>query len=117
LEQKVTISQYTPLQVAYTIMRIGKRLEDIDWDELNETWLNYYASDRRYRINWCSSIEGHAIFRIGKLRVIIEQRVDGCIFARWICNDIAEEKACWKVTPDASNKNGYTSEWQDVIKI
>lgn len=113
----MAISQYTPLQLAYTIMRIGKRLEDVSWDELNETWLEHYSRDRIYSIFWCAGIEGHAIFRIGKLRVLIEQRVDGCIFARWICNDIAQEKACWKVTPDASSKTGYTSEWQDVTKI
>lgn len=113
----MAISQYTPLQVAYTIIRIGKRLEDINWDELNETWLNHYASDMRYRIHWCSAIGGHAIFRIGKLRVLIEQRVDGCVFARWINDDIFANKACWKVTPTGDANKPYVSEWQDVVKI
>lgn len=98
-------------------MRVGKKLDDISWDELNEVWLRYYAVDRRYRLFWCAGIGGHAIFRIGKLRVLVEQRVDGCIFARWICNDIHEDKACWRVYPDASSKTGYRSEWQEIVKI
>lgn len=113
----MAISQYTPLQVAYTIIRIGKRLEDVSWDELNETWLKYYACDRRYRIFWCATAGGYAIFRIGKLRVLIEQRIDGCVFARWINDDIFVNKACWKVTPTGDSSSPYVSEWQDVVLI
>jgi len=85
----MAISQYTPLQVAYTIIRIGKRLEDINFEELNATWLEFYASDRRYRLFWCAGMDGYSVFRIGKLRILIKQRIDGCVFARWIDDDIS----------------------------
>lgn len=113
----MAISQYTPLQVAYTIVRIGKRLEDVSWEELNETWLRYYAADKRYRIFWCAAVGGHAIFRIGKLRMIIEHRDDGCVFTRWINDDIFKDKACWKVTPTGDSSRPYVGEWQEMIKI
>ena len=113
----MAISQYTPLQVAYTLARIGKRLDDVSFEELNETWLEHYASDRRYRIFWCAAAGGHAIFRIGELQMVIIQRIDGCVFARWLNNDILEKKACWKVTQTGDSNRPYISEWQEVVKI
>jgi hypothetical protein len=113
----MAVSQYTPLQIAYTIVRIGKRLEDVSFEELNDVWLTHYACDRRYRLFWCAAVGGHAIFRIGKKRVLIEQRIDGCVFARWIQSDIFREKTCWKVTPTGDASRPYVSEWQEVVKI
>lgn len=113
----MAISQYTPLQLACTIVRIHKRLEDISWDELNQTWLNFYSYDRRYRIYWCACIGDHAIFRIGKLRILLKQRVDGCVFARWINDDILADKPCWKVTPTGDSNRPYMAKWQGMVLI
>lgn len=49
--------------------------------------------------------------------MLIEQRIDGCVFARWINDDIFTNKACWKVTPTGDSSRPYVSEWQDVIRI
>ena len=113
----MAISQYTPIQVAYTIVRIGKRLEDISYEELNDTWRHYYASDRRYRLYFSAAIDGNSIFRISRKRVLIEQRIDGCVYARWINNDIFKKKACWRVVPTGDKAKPHVSEWQEVVRI
>lgn len=113
----MAISQYAPLQVAYTIVRIGKRLEDVSFDELNDTWRHYYASDRRYRLFFSAVVDGNAIFRIGKLRMLVEQRIDGCVYARWINDDIFKKKACWRVVPTGEKESPHVSEWQEVVRI